>query len=127
MATSLNKISDPSPASISSVSAMSGCPVISATASTSATSESESGLGTLPLELAAAVSTWTVPKLAVDPALKKRRSAALIPPSSSGTACPPSCHSVVMFSQREGTLHSCAGLIIVSALPSTCNDGVAID
>eukprot|EP00964_Phaeocystis_antarctica_P093140 scaffold60035_cov71-Phaeocystis_antarctica.AAC.3 len=58
---------------------------------------------------------------------KKRRSAAAIAPSSSGTPCPPLCHSVVMFSQREGTLQSCAVLRIVSALPSRCSDRVAID
>eukprot|EP00964_Phaeocystis_antarctica_P149702 scaffold116915_cov75-Phaeocystis_antarctica.AAC.2 len=61
------------------------------------------------------------------PVLKKRLSAAEIALSSSGTTCPPSCHSVVMFSQCEGTLLSCAVLKIGSALPSTCNDGVAID
>eukprot|EP00964_Phaeocystis_antarctica_P008011 scaffold4305_cov74-Phaeocystis_antarctica.AAC.5 len=62
-----------------------------------------------------------------DPTPKKRRSAAATAPSSSGTACPPLCHSVVMFSQRDGTLHSCAGLTSLSALPSTCNDGTVID
>ena len=48
-------------------------------------------------------------------------------PSSSGTAGPPLCHSVVVFSQRDGTLRSCAGLNSSSTLPSTCNDGTVID
>eukprot|EP00964_Phaeocystis_antarctica_P076249 scaffold47137_cov64-Phaeocystis_antarctica.AAC.4 len=57
------------------------------------------------------------------PAPKKRRSAAAIAPSSSGTTCPPLCHSVVIFSQRDGTLLSCAALSSSSALPSTCSEG----
>eukprot|EP00964_Phaeocystis_antarctica_P020585 scaffold11383_cov70-Phaeocystis_antarctica.AAC.2 len=58
---------------------------------------------------------------------KKRRSAAATAPSSSGTTCPPLCQSIVIFSQREGTLKSCAALNSSSALPSTCNDGTVID
>eukprot|EP00964_Phaeocystis_antarctica_P036961 scaffold21105_cov82-Phaeocystis_antarctica.AAC.2 len=57
---------------------------------------------------------------------KKRLSTVAIAPSSSGTTCPPLCHSVVMLSQRDGTLQSCAVLRIGSALPSRCSDGVVI-
>eukprot|EP00964_Phaeocystis_antarctica_P029509 scaffold16628_cov78-Phaeocystis_antarctica.AAC.5 len=60
------------------------------------------------------------------PAPKKRRSAAAIALSSSGITCPPLCHSIVMLSQREGTLKSCAALNSSSALPSTCNDGTEL-
>eukprot|EP00964_Phaeocystis_antarctica_P027925 scaffold15744_cov69-Phaeocystis_antarctica.AAC.2 len=63
----------------------------------------------------------------VAPPKKKRRSAAAIAPSISGTACPPSCHSVVIFSQRDGTLLSCAALSSSSALPSTCKEGTVIN
>eukprot|EP00964_Phaeocystis_antarctica_P115652 scaffold79633_cov69-Phaeocystis_antarctica.AAC.3 len=61
------------------------------------------------------------------PAPKKCRNAALIPPSSGGTMCPPLCHSVVILSQCEGTLKSCAVLKSWSALPSRCSDGIVID
>eukprot|EP00964_Phaeocystis_antarctica_P119347 scaffold83097_cov69-Phaeocystis_antarctica.AAC.1 len=69
--------------------------------------------------------SWTI--AAGAPAAKKRRSAAAIAPSSSGTTCPPLCHSVVMFSQRDGTLQSCAALSSSSALPSRCNEGTVIN
>eukprot|EP00964_Phaeocystis_antarctica_P024863 scaffold13930_cov65-Phaeocystis_antarctica.AAC.10 len=61
------------------------------------------------------------------PAPRSRRSAGAVAPSSSGTTCPPLCHSIVMFSQRDGTLKSCAALSSSSALPSTCNEGTVIN
>eukprot|EP00964_Phaeocystis_antarctica_P032332 scaffold18303_cov78-Phaeocystis_antarctica.AAC.2 len=122
------KASDSRPASSNGISAVSGSPVICAAAFTSAMSELESSLSSSSAGSGPEASVGARTRLKVaGPTPKKRRSTAAAALSSSGTTCPPSCHSVVMFSQREGTLHSCAGLRSVSALPSTCNDGVAID
>eukprot|EP00964_Phaeocystis_antarctica_P005290 scaffold2893_cov83-Phaeocystis_antarctica.AAC.1 len=127
-ATSSTKASESSPASSNGISAVSGRPVICAAAFTSAMSELESSLSSSSAGSGpeAPMGTCMMLKVAgLTP--KKRRSAAATAPSSSGTTCPPLCHSIVMFSQREGTLKSCAAFNSSSALPSTCNDGTVIN
>eukprot|EP00964_Phaeocystis_antarctica_P054383 scaffold31954_cov66-Phaeocystis_antarctica.AAC.6 len=129
--------SESSPASSSGASASTSPPTVRAASASTVLSDTDAegaAVDTVSCEGAFAggprrarlVPSWDKPSPPA-PSPKKRRNAATIAPSSSGTTCPPLCHSIVMFSQRDGTLKSCAALSSSSALPSRCNEGTMIN